>query len=202
MENDTRLSKPENTRELIRELRELIRTARHLAARSVNTVQVLTNFEIGRRIVEFEQQGSARAEYGKGLLKKLAAELTAEFGRGFSEDNLSLMRRFYLAYKDKVAISETVSRKLEIETAGQRLPGRHQKSETPSRKSLLYNEEAPFLLSWSHYIFLIGIKNQEERNFYEIEATKADGMDRGAGGWKMRRLAARPCEQPARQISL
>jgi len=74
---------------LIGELRLLIRSARQVVARSVDTIQVLTNFEIGRRIVEYEQKGEKRAEYGKALLKKLSAALTKEFGRGFSEDNLS-----------------------------------------------------------------------------------------------------------------
>jgi len=68
----------------------------------VNTLQVLTNFEIGRRIVEHEQKGAERAEYGKELLKELSARLKEEFGRGFSEDNLARMRNFYLAWKDRV----------------------------------------------------------------------------------------------------
>ncbi len=172
MGNDTRLSEQENTRELISELRELIRAARHLAARSVNTVQVLTNFEIGRRIVEFEQQGAARAEYGKNLLKKLSRELTAEFGRGFSHRNLDYMRKFYLLYRKRaMEILQTESAKIsrQDEAAhGELSPGGAiaRISQTLSAKF-----STPFRLSWSHYIFLIGIKNPEERNFYEIEAT-------------------------------
>ena len=70
---------------LVTELRGLILSARHAAATTVNTLQVLTNFEIGRRIVEHEQQGEKRAEYGAELLKELSARLTEEFGKGFSE---------------------------------------------------------------------------------------------------------------------
>ncbi|HHL72414.1 MAG TPA: DUF1016 domain-containing protein [Bacteroidetes bacterium] len=176
------LSESGDIRILAAELRELIRTARHLAARSVNRVQVLTNFEIGRRIVEFEQQGKRRAEYGKNLLKKLSNELTAEFGRGFSEDNLSLMRRFYLVYGEQ--ISETVSRKLFSPTKSQALSDFLQKSETVSRKSIETDKDFDalrmFTLSWSHYVFLIGIKNADERSFYEIEATEQN--------WSLREL--------------
>ena len=75
----------------------------------------MNNDEIGRRIVEHEQGGEERAKYGKALLKELSAALTAEFGKWFSEDNLSLMRRFYLAYKDNPRISETLSRKSLLE---------------------------------------------------------------------------------------
>jgi len=154
--------------ELISELRELIRSARQAAARSVNTIQVLTNFEIGRRIVEYEQQGKARAEYGKGLLKRLSSELTAEFGRGFSEDNLSLMRRFYLVYKDCGEISETVSGK--FLSSGHIHDGDLLKSETLSRKFGHAEGKMFFPLSWSHYVFVISIDNPDERSFYEIEA--------------------------------
>ena len=150
-----------NVHALITELRELIASARNTAARSVNTIQVVTNFEIGRRIVQHEQQGEKRAEYGKALLKRLSAELTREFGRGFSEDNLSNMRKFYLTYRERSEISETPSRKLLSSAKSQMPSGQLQKSETMSRK---------FTLSWSNYVFLLGIKNPVERNFYEIEA--------------------------------
>ena len=119
---------------LIGELRLLIRSARQVVARSVDTIQVLTNFEIGRRIVEYEQKGEKRAEYGKALLKKLSAALTKEFGRGFSEDNLSLMRRFYLVFKERQTISETASRKWLPGTKSQTVSDQLQKSETVSRK--------------------------------------------------------------------
>jgi DUF1016 N-terminal domain len=71
---------------------------------------VHTYYEIGRMIVEDEQQGKERAEYGKQVLKELSNRLTAEFGKGFSADNLENMRRFFLAY----SISETTSRKFTL----------------------------------------------------------------------------------------
>jgi len=97
---------------------------------AINTIMTETYWEIGKRIVEEEQGGEGRAKYGRELLKNLSIDLSQEFGKGFSVDNLENMRKFYLAYP---------------------------KSETVSRK---------FILSWSHYIFLTRILNQDERDFY------------------------------------
>lgn len=155
---------------LVTELRKLIQSARRGVASVVNILQVRTNFEIGRRIVEHEQQGAQRAGYGALLLKRLSARLTREFGRGFSEDNLALMRKFYLVFADRIPISETPSRKLNDEQ-NRPTPSAESPlvriSETPSRKS-------PFTLSWSHYVLLLTIKDPGERNFYEIEAANED----------------------------
>ena len=92
---------------LIAELRGLILSARHTAASTINTLQVLTNFEIGRRIVEHEQKGAKRAEYGTELLKELSARLTEEFGRGFSTTNLKLMRQFFMENGHRIGQSVT-----------------------------------------------------------------------------------------------
>jgi len=83
---------------------ELLEQARRAAARSVNVIMTATYWEIGRRIVEFEQGGEARAGYGEALLKRLAEDLTARLGRGFSERNLEQMRLFYSFWP----ISQTV----------------------------------------------------------------------------------------------
>lgn len=95
--------KPDSLSGLLTEVRQLIQSARRGVASVVDTFQVMTNFEIGRRIVEHEQKGAKRAAYGTELLKELSARLTEEFGRGFSEDTLSNMRRFFLMWKDRVA---------------------------------------------------------------------------------------------------
>ena len=84
---------------LVDEVRSLIQSARRGAASVVNTLQVMTNFEIGRRIVEHEQKGAKRAEYGTELLKELSSRLTDEFGSGFSERNLRSFRLFYQSYQ-------------------------------------------------------------------------------------------------------
>jgi predicted nuclease of restriction endonuclease-like (RecB) superfamily len=88
----------EPTSPLLDALRGLIRQARAQALRAVDTIQVRTYWQIGRYIVEFEQGGQARADYGKGLLKALAQALTQEFGKGFDASNLRYMRLFYQAF--------------------------------------------------------------------------------------------------------
>jgi len=140
---------------------DLLKEARKSVVQAVNKTMVYTYFEIGRIIVEEEQQGKERAAYGKQILKGLSKKLSVEFGKGFSVDNLENMRRFYLSY----SISETPSRKTTIE-----------KSETVSR-----NFNTPdFQLSWSHYLFLMKIDNINERSFYEIEAKN--------NNWSLREL--------------
>jgi len=178
MADKSQLQHTEKLPELLGELRELIRSARQSVSRSVSFIQVLANFEIGRRIVEYEQKGRQRAEYGKALLKKLADALTEEFGKGFSETNLKLMRQFYLLYHDR--ISQTVSDKFLSAPKSQTVSDMLQKSETLSRKSGVSEGNRVFSLSWSHYVFLMGIKNDDERSFYEIEAA--------ANGWSLREL--------------
>jgi len=140
---------------------ELLKDARNKVVQTVNTTMVYTYFEIGRIIVEEEQKGKERAEYGKKILEKLSQKLNKEFGRGFSVDNLENMRKFYLTY----SISETSSRKSISE-----------KPETVSRKF----KNIDFQLSWSHYLFLMKIDNSDERKFYEIEAKN--------NGWSLREL--------------
>jgi hypothetical protein len=83
---------------LLGSLGELIRQARQKALRAVDTLQVQTCWQIGRHIVEFEQEGAERAAYGKQLLPTLAKMLTAEFGKGFDERNLRHMRDFYQTF--------------------------------------------------------------------------------------------------------
>lgn len=131
----------------------LLEEARKKVKTAVNLAMVYTYFEIGKMIVEEEQNGADRAEYGKRILKGLSDYLTDSFGKGFSVDNLKLMRKFYLVYNND-AIGETVF------PQSDRLPvasnGRH------------------FYLSWSHYLKLMRISSADERRFYEIEAAKND----------------------------
>ena len=123
---------------------ELLQSSRQAVLRNVNQAMVYTYYEIGRVIVEDEQQGKERAEYGKQVLKELSKQLLSSFGKGFSVDNLQNMRQFYLVYSNY----ETTSR--------------------------IFN------LSWSHYIKLMRIKNEDERNFYEIECI--------TNNWSLREL--------------
>jgi predicted nuclease of restriction endonuclease-like (RecB) superfamily len=99
----------QETEALLRSLRELIQDARQKVLRAVDAVQVQTCWEIGRHIVEFEQGGSARAEYGTRLLQTLASSLAAEFGRGFDTSNLRYMRLFYQAFPIRDALRHELS---------------------------------------------------------------------------------------------
>ncbi|SFQ51095.1 PDDEXK nuclease domain-containing protein [Parafilimonas terrae] len=155
-----------NSQSLFKNIKILIEASREHVLQSINTALVETYYNIGKLIVEYEQQGKSRATYANKTLPSLSKKLTAIFGRGFSVDNLEYMRRFYLVY----SISETVSRKL--------VPGlsNASKSETVSRKS----STSTFKLSWSHYIFLMRIENEQERKFYEIESINE--------GWSLREL--------------
>ena len=148
--------------QIINDVQLILREAQHTAYQSINRAMVQAYWLVGKRIVEDEQQGEAKAGYGKGLLKKLSEELGKEFGKGFSVDNLEKMRLFYLQY----SIQQTVSVKLEDESI----------SETLSRKLQI----PEFKLSWSHYQMLIRIENKGERAFYEIEAIQ--------NNWSLREL--------------
>ena len=99
----------EGASRLLRSLRDLIQNARQRALRAVDVVQVQTCWEIGRHIVEFEQGGAARAEYGTRLLTILADSLSREFGRGFDVTNLRHMRVFYQAFPIRDALRPELS---------------------------------------------------------------------------------------------
>ena len=146
---------------LVKEIRELVQNARRVAGQNINTLQVVTNFEIGRRIVEHEQEGSRRAEYGKQTLIELSYQLTIELGRGFSERNLENMRQFYLEYHGTIhQIPQTLSAKSPAKSL----------TKTPIGQTLSARFTPAFSLSWSHYVFLMNIDNRDERRFYEIES--------------------------------
>ncbi len=105
-----RTDKPQTHRKLFENIKAFLHEAGNAVARNINTAMVMTYFEIGRMVVDHEQEGAKRAEYAKETLKSLSQRLTGEFGRGFSVDNLEIMRRFYLVYSK----SETLSRKSEL----------------------------------------------------------------------------------------
>ena len=132
------------------------------AARSVNAAMTATYWEIGRRVVEYEQGGKARAGYGEALVERLARDLTRRFGRGFGRRNLFQMRSFYLAYPQ---IVQTVSAR----SSSERRPG---KVQTVSARSGLAIAAGPpcFPLPWSHYVRLLAVRNTAAREFYEAEA--------------------------------
>ncbi|MDP3112365.1 MAG: PDDEXK nuclease domain-containing protein [Thermodesulfovibrionales bacterium] len=146
---------------LIKRLAEIIHSARTNAVRQINKTQVLAYYEIGREIVEFEQKGKPRAEYGEELIKRLSKDMTENFGRGFSEMNLRNMRRFYLEFP--IQIQQTVSVKSLEKNKFQTVSGKSSIRQTLSAE---FNPE----LSWSHYCELLSVENPLARSFYEKEA--------------------------------
>ena len=133
---------------LVQDLSGILEAARRSSARAVNAVMTATYWEIGRRIVEFEQGGEERAEYGKELLKRLGRDLSRRFGRGFAQRNLFYMRSFYVTFPSG-PILQTVSAKSE-QTA------------SPS-----------FPLPWSHYVLLLSrSRTPEALAFYHAEALR------------------------------
>ena len=137
----------------------IIDAGRKHAYQAVNTVMVYSYYELGRRIVEEEQGGEARAEYGKQVIVRLSKALTRRYKRGFSVTNLKQMRSFFLLYS-RDEIGQTVS---------------DQFANLPKTR-----EGRAFPLSWSHYLKLMRIEDENERHFYEIEAVRQ--------GWSLAEL--------------
>lgn len=172
----------------VKEIGGLLSEARRQTIRSVNAILTATYWEIGRRIVEYEQGGKARAEYGEHLLLRLAKDLMAEHGRGFSARNLRLMRAFYSGWE----IWQTPSAKFEVRVKCPTLSGERlgKKRQTPPAKSTQPVTFLPaksqtaladlFPLSWSHYVRLMMVEKPQGRAFYEAEAIR--------GGWSVRQL--------------
>lgn len=144
----------------------IIDAARRSAARSVNAVMTAAYWIIGQHIVEFEQGGKERAEYGTALAERLAVDLTERFGRGFSVRNVWQMKAFYLAW----SIPQTVSAESESS----------ENPQTASVESSLVTIASRFPLPWSAYVRLLSVKNINAREFDETEALR--------GGWSIRQL--------------
>lgn len=166
---------------LVERIAEILNQARTKVVIEINRTQVLAYWEIGREIVEFEQHGKSRANYGEEILQRLSVDMTARFGRGFSAENLRLMRKFYVTYQK----SKTLSWKSEDEKF-QTLSGKsleRQKSQTSSGKSRIsQTPSVKFepMLSWSHYCELLKVDEPLARSFYEQEAIQ--------NNWSVREL--------------
>lgn len=161
----------------------LLEAARRTAARNVNALMTASYWEIGHRIVEFEQGGQDRATYGAALLKRLSGDLTARFGRGFGVVNLQQMRNFYLAWPTE-QIYQTVSDKLTARQIAQTASAQLS-SPLISRLPSALSADLPalalaFPLPWSAYVRLLSVKNEQARAFYATEALR--------GGWSVRQL--------------
>lgn len=157
----TNLTNEKNYKGLISEISDILAQGRKLSFHAVNAVLTNTYWQIGRQIVEFEQGGRERAEYGEGIIKQISKDLTKQFRKGFSVQNLERIRKFYLMWPK----TQTATALLE-----------NQNSSSVMRIS----PKNIFKLSWTHYIRLMSIENPDERSFYEIECEK--------NNWSVREL--------------
>lgn len=156
MENKNIL--PENPEDSVPELKilcqkavDLIDRARNTAIREVNLVQLLTYYTLGKWIVEVQQGGSGRAKYGKRVLETLSDALNHAFGKGYSVSTLTNIRKFYEIYKNRISAPMVTD------------------FSEPNSQPLVtkFGNDVPFRLSWTHYLILMRIQNEEERDFYE-----------------------------------
>jgi predicted nuclease of restriction endonuclease-like (RecB) superfamily len=166
-------------------IRQILESAKKNVARSVNTTQVMANWLIGREIVEEEQRGKQRAEYGERLLAELAQKFQADSIPGYSAQNLRYMRQFYLVYPNLVDIVP-IRHALRGKSASLMVPVEpHGESWTPGQ---LHPN-----LSWTHYRTLLRVNRSDARAFYEIEAIKnnwsARGLERQINSLLFERLA-------------
>ena len=161
---------------LVNDLRSIVSKARSKAFAAVNYSLVERNWRIGQRIVEQEQNGASRAEYGKHVIEIASAALTEEFGKGFSETNIMNFKKFYLKFKE-LTIPQTVSeefKKQKQQTLSDELSSHFQKGQTPPAQFELR------LLPWSHYERLIRVEDKKAREWYAKKAFEQ--------GWSFRTL--------------
>ena len=161
---------------LVNDLRSIVSKARSKAFAAVNYSLVERNWRIGQRIVEQEQNGASRAEYGKHVIEIASAALTEEFGKGFSYTNIANYKRFYLTFNN-LQILQTVSEEFN-NPIQQTLPA---KSSTPHKEDKAESTQSELrLLPWSHYERLIRVEDKKAREWYAKEAFNE--------GWSYRTL--------------
>jgi len=155
--------------QLAEKIEILVTEARRKVASVANTAQVYTYYEIGRYIIEDEQGGKLRAEYGKGVLKRVSERLTERLGKGWSEENLRLMRKFYTLYSHvQSPIFKIQTSGLEIQAPKIQTSGSEIQNENSNHRLRNYQ----FVLPWAHYLILTHVSDPDARSFYEIEAFK------------------------------
>lgn len=153
---------------------DLVTQARKRVATAVNIAEVYTKFHIGQYIVEYEQKGETRAEYGKAVLKELSKRLTDRLGDGWSYPYLRQIRQFYLVYGNLINSVHQIGD--DKYATASRISGNKEND-----NHCLSNSAPTFTLSWSHYLILMRIENPDARSFYEIECTDQQ--------WSVRQLS-------------
>lgn len=175
-------------------IRQILESARASVSRSVNTTQVVANWLIGREIVEEEQKGAKRAEYGQRLVEGLSAQITRDFGSGYSVPNLFLFKQFYLTYPGLLGSAKILhavrreSQNAEDPTSALSPILQASRGESWNPGVLHPN------LSWTHYRTLLRVDKPEARAFYEIEAIK--------NNWSARELERQICSLLYERLAL
>lgn len=172
--------------QFISDIKAIVYTAKQKAYQAADTYQVVSNWLVGRRIVEQEQHGQERAQYGKHIVELASEALTAEFGKGYSIVNIKSFRKFYLTFNN-LLIGQTPSAQSEN---GLTIKGQTVSAELELAKML------PSNLSWSHYERLMRIKNEDERDWYMREAAEENWgvrtLNRNIGSQYYHRLLQTP----------
>ena len=180
-----------------RDIVALLDAARRAAARNVNALMTASYWEIGRRIVEFEQGGQERADYGQALLKRLSVDLSDRFGRGFGVVNLQQMRNFYRCWPPE-KIYQTASDRSTAAGILQTLSAKLSVSKIPESAIRNFIDlpalAQSFPLPWSAYVRLLSVKFEAARAFYETEALRC--------GWSVRQLDRQVNSQFYERITL
>jgi predicted nuclease of restriction endonuclease-like (RecB) superfamily len=192
---------------LIQEISQVLNVGKRAAAWSLNGIMSAIYWDIGRRIVEFEQAGREKANYGERLIDLLAADLQKRFGRGFGRRNLFQIRAFYLSYRSIVQTPSAQLGKVQTPSAQFNSSGATlsaSKAGTSPRKSRklpktfdadhLARLTRAFPLPWSHYVRLLAIEDSVARKFYEAEALR--------GGWSHRELVRQVSSQLYERLAL
>jgi predicted nuclease of restriction endonuclease-like (RecB) superfamily len=168
---------------LYQRVAQIIEAARTHVSRTVNTAMVHAYWLIGSEIVEVEQAGKERADYGEEVVKRLASRLSSRFGKGFSYPSVKRMKQFYLTFPEGSSIPEEVGdyRKGSAPLSQSAGPSKDEKgsaalSQLAGAAPMLF----PPLLTWTHYLILLRVENSQARAFYEIEAARE--------GWATREL--------------
>jgi predicted nuclease of restriction endonuclease-like (RecB) superfamily len=175
LKSNAKAAKPPAERALYDRIVTILEEARTHVARSVNSAMVVAYWLIGREIVEELQGGDARASYGKGVIKDLSARLQKQYGKGFSEENLQWFRKFYLVYRDRLAIPYPAG--TEFNKGQKAYPvGTESGPTSHGEGRARFHPD----LGWSHYRALMRVENEEARLFYEHEAVQ--------GRWNKRQL--------------
>lgn len=172
--------------QFISDIKAIVYTAKQKAYQAADLYQVVSNWLVGRRIVEQEQHGQERAQYGKHIVELASEALTAEFGKGYSVVNIKSFRKFYLTFSN-LLIGQTPSAQSEN---GMTIKGQTVSAELELSKML------PSNLSWSHYERLMRIKNEDERDWYMREAAEENWgvrtLNRNIGSQYYHRLLQTP----------